>query len=515
MSGMESDPLSAVGHEQPSPSSTTFIPLQSISMHDLTRLVSEAVRTAMEAERGRAEPGPAPGESRRAAAAAAALAQHEEDEKETDRERQRHAIRTSRASVSNLLNEAVHITFNQPSTHYSTPMSSPLRPRPPVQSKAAVARRLSDGFVDEVPDPPAASVSVAAPGPVTVKVSVEVERMTGDQFRRYESTAKQLSNSVAKFHGERVKDGDRTVDEFVELVNTEMDAWLSTVQQHGRLNLVIGRTSDTAQNWLVKKRLQMQQLFNAGVITDRALMEWSEVQGEFISEMSKGVTSAVYEQQLRALRIRDKDGRLDVAAFVRRFDQICARLYPSARFTSDSDRSWRLGEKFDERLTYCGEAGLRDACLNMMIARRVAEKDRTVEQWQDVLQDVASTAAYMHPVKVNPPKDKAQLPKKQSTWPSKQSVSAVSLSPSGTTSGDEDSTSQSDDGRPEGAQVAVTSAAAGKVPRNPHISPEQVKLLLEKRVCLACYKRGHHSRNCPAPANKGPTEAELKASAGQ
>ncbi len=516
---MESNPLSGAGHQQPSLSTSPSLPLPAISVDDFTRIVNQAVRTALEVERGAAA----------AKAAAVSSEQLEEDEKEADRERQRYVIRTSRASVSNLANEAVHITFNQPTSHYATPMSSPLRPRPPVQSRAAVARRLSDGFVDETSASPAAA-EAAEPIPASVPrrvkhVNTEVDKMDNDQFRRYESASKQLVNSVGKFAGERIKDGERTVDEFVELINTEMDSWLGKVQHHGRLNLVIGRTSDSAQKWLVKKRLQMEQLFNAKVITDRSLMEWSEVQDDFIAEMSKGITSAVYEQQLRALRIRDKDGRMDVAAFVRRFDQICNRLYPPARYTSDSDRSWRLGEKFEERLAWCGEPGLRDACLNMLIARRVAEKDRTVEQWQDVLHDVASTPAFMRPVKPNsgPAKDKAQQQqqKRQPTWPpAKQYVSAMSLPQSGAASDDEDSTSQSDEGRPEGAAAQVAAAVApaaapARATRNPHISPEQVRLLLDKRACLACYKPGHHSRICRAPANRGPTEAELKALAGQ
>src|SRR5450759_4416677 len=99
-----------------------------------------------------------------------------------------------------------------------------------------------------------------------------------------------------------------------------MDAWLTEGQQHGRLHLVIGRTDGAAQIWLAKKRQEMKKLHAAGQVTDLLLMEWGEVQDDFITEMSKGITSAVYEQQLRALKVRDKDGKMDVATFIRRFD---------------------------------------------------------------------------------------------------------------------------------------------------------------------------------------------------
>lgn len=510
------DPTNAESETRaPSNNPSTSIPLQSISVEDLTRLIVQVVRVTLEEGKSGPATTPPPGGSRRDRAAE--VAQEDGEEKQAERERQRYVIHTSRASVSNLANEAVNITFNQPSTRtYASPQPTPLRPAPPVQTRAAFVRRLSGGNTEDDLSSPtiAAEAAILDPALPAVKVSIPVERMDREQFRRYESTAKRLTESVSKFHGDRVKDGDRTVEEFVELINAEMDAWMTCVQQHGRLNLVIGRTDGIAQSWLAKKRQEMQILYSARQVTDLLLMEWSEVQDDFITEMSKGITSAVYEQQLKAVKIRDKDGKLDVATFIRRFDQICARLYPSSRFTSEGDRRRRLGEKFEERLRYCGEGPkLRDECYKQLISRSIQEKDRMVEDWQDVLLAVASMDEYMNS-RAPPAKEKG-LPqqKRQSTWSSNQKVSAMAAAPQSDATPEEEDTTQSDEGRPEVVQAAATSVHRRKGKRNPHLSPEQATQLMAKKppVCLSCYKPGHYSSDCSKPAHRAPTEAELKA----
>jgi hypothetical protein len=477
-----------------------------VTLADIARIVDERVRALLDESRRAAVAPSAPEESKR-------QAQEEIEFKHVDRARQRHLVHTSRASVSNLIHEAVNVTFNQQAP-YATPTSTPRRTNPPAQSQSAFARRMSIGYADgSGPGDPVTESPAAIP--VTAEAepaSVPLEKMNAEQRRRFETTAKQLAVSVSKFHGDRVKDGERTVEEFVELINAEMDTWLTETQQHGRLHLVIGRTDGAAQTWLAKKRQEMKKLHAAGHVTDLLLMEWCEVQDDFITEMSKGITSAVYEQQLRALKVRDKDGKMDVAAFIRRFDQICARLYPSARFTSEADRRWRLGEKFEERLRYCGEGTkLRDDCHKMLIARSVPEKERTVDEWQDVLLAVASTDEYLH-AKAVPVKEQGQ----QKKQPYRPRVSAMAATQSNATGEGEESTA-SDEDRAEGAQAAavVADKSKGQTPtadkgkRNPHISQPQLELLLGKRVCVSCYRKGHFSRDCRNPANRPPTEAEL------
>ena len=491
------------------PSTSTSAPLY--TAEDVERIAQAVARKALEEFQRASVAATTVPDERTARRVAVALAVEEEERKQADRQRQRELVRTSRASVSNLANEVVNLTFNQ-QAHYgsSTPYTTPLRPRPPQQTKAAINRRLSDGYAE----PPASTTAEAAAAAAAVggAGSIEVEMMDTELYRRYESTNRTLSKSVEKFTGERQSEDDRTVEEFVDLINTEMDVWLGEVQQHGRLNLVIGRTGGMAQNWLVRKRQEMKKLHAAGEVTDRLLMEWCEVQDDFKVEMSKGITNAVYEQQLKALRIRDKDGRMDVAKFRRRFDQICTRLYPSSQFTSESDRRRRLGEKFEERLRYCGEGPkLRDECLKMLIARRISEKERMVEDWQDVLLEVASTDEWIHPKAVPAGKDK-----RQTSWPARQpTVSAMAVS------AEEEDGSQSDEGtaRAEGVQAAAvsTGSASGKSKFfNRHLSPEMVtQLRALKQTCLSCYKTGHYSNKCPKPANRPPTAAELKGEAEQ
>jgi hypothetical protein len=173
-----------------------------------------------------------------------------------------------------------------------------------------------------------------------------------------------------------------------------MDTWLGKDQQHGRLNLVLGRTEGTAQNWLARKREEMEKLLAAGTVTEKLLTEWSEVQSDFIHEMSKGVTPAMYEQQLRALKLKDKEGNLDPTNFIRRFDDICARLYPPSRWTDQNDRSRVLAGKFEERVKYGGAPDVWDATWLILISTGIAEDERTVEHWQDALLQAWSYKAH-------------------------------------------------------------------------------------------------------------------------
>jgi hypothetical protein len=381
---------------------------------DVTRIAQEAVRRALEArEQATTQPYTSSVE-----AGTTARPEVEVKDSEMDRRRQRQAIRESRVSVSNLASEAVNMTFNEQPTYYTSSPLSPFRPRPPAQTRAAFERRLSGGYPDGVSAPLASDAAdVVSP--------VEVPKTAAERRKQLESISRTLGKAVEKFYGERARDGEITVHEFVEVVNTQMDNWLGEEEQLGRLTLVISCTGGTAQMWLIRKMQEMKKLHAAGVVTDRLLMEWSEVQDDFIHEMSKGITSAVYELQLKALRIRDRDGRMDVDTFRRRFDQICTRLYPYASFTNDRDRRRRLGEKFEERLRYCGEGPkLRDDCLKMLIARRISERERMVEDWQEVLLEVASTDEWLNARTGAAAKEKGQQ-KTQSTWSHNKQVSAM------------------------------------------------------------------------------------------
>jgi hypothetical protein len=119
---------------------------------------------------------------------------------------------------------------------------------------------------------------------------------------------------------------------------------------------------------------------------------------------------------------------------------------------------------------------------------------------------VASTDEYLN-AKSAPPKEKGQQ-KKQPSWPSKQTVSAIAA-PRPDTASDEESSTQADEAGQEGVQAAAAAAvqkSKGKL--NPHLSAEQVRQLIAKKVCLSCYKAGHFSGECRKPANRPPTEAE-------
>ena len=262
-----------------------------------------------------------------------------EEKKAQDIEKQRRLVHSSRQSVSNLVSSAVYATFHN---HGYADRSSPFRASPTAQTRESFERRLSQGVADIEEVSPTADQAAAASGPLELALprptpvrvttaAVRPNNMTTEQFRNFATASKQIQSTITKFHGLRSKDGNRTVQEFVQLVNAEMDSWLGEQQQIGRLNLVIGLTDGAAQMWLVKKRVEMLALRNSGQVVEPLLMEWCELQADFITDMSRGITSIVYEQQLRALRLRDKDGKIDIVGFIQHFDEAAARRYPATQ----------------------------------------------------------------------------------------------------------------------------------------------------------------------------------------
>ena len=83
------------------------------------------------------------------------------------------------------------------------------------------------------------------------------------------------------------------------------------------------------------------------------------------------MTVSMYEQQLRAVKLRDASGEVDPTTFIRRFDDISARLYPVTSWGSYADRSrMLLASKFKEAVKYGGVPDLwRDTY--MMVCNRV------------------------------------------------------------------------------------------------------------------------------------------------
>lgn len=437
--------------------------------------------------------------------------------RKADIERQRRVVHNSRQSISNLAAAAITQTFNN---NYSS-LDTPLRPPAVQQSRSSFVRRLSRGqpsdeleLQDDVDLLPSA-------------LSFDAVQMKRDEYHRYEVAAKQLTASVTKFHGNRVKDGDRTVHEFVQLINAEMDAWMGSAQR-GRLNLVIGRTDGTAQNWLVKKRDELAKLRAAGLITDVLVSEWHNVtlQQDFIDAMSKGITPTMYEVQLRALRVKDKDGKWDPTTFIRKFDEITSRLHPLSNWAMERDRNRFLAREFSERVKYGGGQELWALATMMLSMRGVKESERSLDEWQGALLEAWSiqqglgeggtmfkSSIRFGTQRENNFKGQSQPPSNQSR---SQSVNAINTP----AEDDQDDDTEQEERKGQGLSAVGTHSGSarksGKQTRNPHLSPAQVGRLRENGLCLSCYKPNHFARDCNnPPANRAPTEAELKVKAGQ
>lgn len=430
--------------------------------------------------------------------------EEKEEARQADIARQREAVRTSRQSISNLVTGAVNMTFHQ--SDLRTPSASPLRPLPPRQSTAAFERRLTQGDAD---------IAVGA----TIR-PFEIAALNKDKFQRYQVAAKQLSISVQTFHGNSTKDGGRTVQEFVRLINAEMDAWWGVEAQMGRLHLVASRTEGIAQNWMTSKREDLRKLCAAGMITVPELTEWCEVQDDFIAEMSKGVSSTTYEAQLRTMKLKNRDNQLDPSTFITRFEEISTRLYPPNTWTNENDRSRMLAMKLEERVKYGGDKEVWATMMLLLSARGIGENDRTVQNIRDALLAACTVEEGKREGrdhrKPYPPSKSSQI---DATTPYKQHTANTMAQQPGTANNasdnDDDNTNDySDEGKPQ--QVAAinyrnSNTNNRKKYRNPHISQDDVLKLIKKTVCLSCYKKGHFSDKCSTPANRPPTAEELKA----
>ena len=312
----------------------------------------------------------------------------------------------------------------------------------------------------------------------------------------------------------------------VKLINSQLDMWMGS-DQLGRLSLVIGCTDGIAQNWLVNKRDELAKLRAAGHITDPLVSEWVEVQQQFITEMSKGVTPTLYEQQLRDLRLKDDDGKLDPSAFIRRFNEITTRLYPPGSWAIESDRSRMLATIFDDRVQTGGDKVLWEKMQEWLWSKGQPKGMRQLDVCQKALLEAWGLLQVTRDgrnrsyggARRNPwqrDEKKKALPLPPSSASTSHHANAVAARTNDLLLGANDDSSQSENGQLGTQELAAVAQAGrgrreGRGGRNPHLSPALVEQLRNNGLCLSCYKPGHYSRQCTAtPANRPPTSDELK-----
>ena len=454
-----------------------------------------------------------------------------EEEHQADLARQRRLAKHSRQSVSNLAQAAVVAQF---SFSDGDSLVTPLRRTPAKLTRSLRRRRLSQGHPSALDTEDEDDSDVDEPAQVAalpVALPFDTSNWGKRQLLRLSQAAKFVGDSVTKFHGSPVKDGERTVHEFVKLINSQLDMWMGS-DQLGRLSLVIGCTDGIAQNWLVNKRDELAKLRAAGHITDPLVSEWVEVQQQFITEMSKGVTPALYEQQLRDLRLKDDDGKLDPSAFIRRFNEITTRLYPPGSWAIESDRSRMLATIFDDRVQTGGDIVLWEKMQEWLWSKGQPKGMRQLDVCQKALLEAWGLLQVTRDgrnrsyggARRNPwqrDEKKKALPLPPSSASTSHHANAVAARTNDLLLGANDDSSQSENGQLGTQELAAVAQAGrgrreGRGGRNPHLSPALVEQLRNNGLCLSCYKPGHYSRQCTATqANRPPNSDELKVKAGQ
>ena len=407
------------------------------------------------------------------AATVTAAAAGEQD----DIKQQHHIARNSR--------ESIYVNNSNNSSNLLSPLSGPeVRPRTIEEQE----RRASHG-VPSTPRP--------APIAMSLPTSASIDR---SYKSKYWEANQAISKQVDKFYGDKKHDKDIDVYMFVRSVDFHLSRWMQN-EMFGRLELVISCTGGSAQMWLLNKQNDLNVLVARGQLRPE-MAEWESVKQEFIEKMGGGQTQRMYQARLDTLKMGKGDSSDEVIKFTTHFREYADRAYPLDKHPDTKAKSLMLGKTFGERL----------AASDMYVWQRaMGTAPETLEQWE-----VALSAAWTT----------EQAIREQRRKRVGAGVNTPTAAPSINSMQAEGETGQDDhQERDEGEGLnAVAAKSPGssknrdeKKGRNKFINGKIAMQLmsLTPARCLQCYKTGHFGRECTAPANRAPTDKELKEWAGQ
>jgi hypothetical protein len=435
------------------------------------------------------------GDTAATTSAATVSAAEEEKDREEEERRKHKAVRESRRSVI--------LENSNNSTMYTGDLLSPTIVPPQarsVQTEAEIERRQSHGVLftppGRTPKTPAPTAAAAS------KLSLPfVDKSRHSKY--YE--ANQAMSKMDKFYGDRKNDKDIDVYTFVRGIDFNLDRWMQG-EEYGRLELVIGCTGGAAQMWLLSKREDLLFLFGVGKLAAE-LTEWRYVKADFIEHMGGGQTQRLYQTKLETLKLGKGDNTDELTKFVSAFREYSNRAYPLDQFPDTGARTLMLGKLFDDRVRE-SDTGVWS---QMMRTTPRPEKLEDLER--------ALTSSWMTEQRI-----RAAYRNKRSSenaggargkggyapnTSSSQALHAIGVE------GENDVGGSREEGETgEVLQAAATKKTNGSsVPKrlNKHINGLVAARLIRLNRCLHCYMKDHYARECKAPANRAPTEAELKA----
>ena len=414
-------------------------------------------------------------------------------EAELERDKQR-AVRESRKSV--------HISNSNNNTLYTGDLMSPAA-APPArlsQTEAEISRRQSRLF-----STPAHSSKIPASS-LKTKVTDVLPSSKIDKSRNSSYyDANQAMSKIDKFYGDQKSDKSIDVYTFVRGIDFQLDRFMNN-ERFGKLELVISCTGGAAQMWLLNKRHDLATLLARGAITEE-MTEWEYVREEFIENMGGGQTQRLHLTKLEGLKLGRGGDNEEVAKFISKFREYAFRAFPLDKYPDTTMRSLMLGRLFESRVSES------DWTIWAQMVR-TRPRPETLEDMEDALTSSWGIEQTIRAHKLNYKKSGwnggGQVGKTGNGATPSQAV--LNLEVAGETSSEEN--------REEGEAGESLHAVAAKKPsggggekrsNNKHIDGKKAAQLMRLYRCLHCYKNGHYARDCKTPANRPPTESELKA----
>ena len=382
------------------------------------------------------------------------------------------------------------------STVYGANMLSPLTgPVPVARTAQEIERRASHGLVYS---PVPASRAAVEPMAPAVPGGPAIDRSKDSKYWK----ADQALAKTDKFYGDKKHDKGVDVHTFVRAIDFQLDRWMEA-QQLGRLELVISCPAGQAQAWLMNKLDDLNLLVARNVVS-RENAEWAFIKNEFIEKMGGGQAERVNMTKLDTLKLGPGNDSEEVLKFISHFREYALRAYPLSKHPDTEMRSRMLGVIFEKRV----KDSNRYVWAEM---QRVMPRPEKLEEWEEALLSGWTVNQSIREEMV------ASKAGRGGFTPNGSAVSsATHRLQHAAVQSDTDSTNACDEGADTSsdalnAVVAKGSKSGGLKRENNFIDGKMAAQLIRARRCLHCYAKGHFARECTAPTNRAPTEAELKA----